>query len=824
MDPKASAARPSFSKILRSFQGGTTSLEAVLAHIDEELAAGSAASDMRGVLRLSEFIEPLPPAALDAINKRFIQRTRAPDAETFYLSDADDTRPLAHVPTPPPASPLAAPPPPPLPLPIPVTEPSVPTPPAIETPATVEMPLPASMLSPVDEMIPEVPDEPDRLSEPVQPASLVPATPAAPAIPATPETASVVGIGTVLHERFRLLELIGESAVSKVYKATDLLQIDDRLPDRSIAIKVLTRPFLDSAEAFHALQQYVGKLARLDHPNIVRVLDCDRAGTTVFMTMEYLAGETLRGKLRAASRAEGDHPALESNAAQSMITGVGKGLAFAHQNQVVHGNVRPDNVIVSDNQTVKLVDFEIVNWVARPITDLERNEAAGNRMVSAVTPQYASPQLIARQKPEVTDDVYALACLAYEALTGWHPFDDGTGAQTSQFPPPHRPGLRSSQYAAVVNALHPERRGRTQSVRQFLDEFEAADRDAESRKWLPWAGAAVVALVLGGLYWQFRTHDNQPTALAPTVVTPPASEPLPAQVPQVPQVAPVAPAPAVATAPKPGSILRDCPTCIQMTVLPVGQFVQGAAAADSAAGTFEKPAHKVSIGYGLAMSTNSVTVEEFQEFAGSTGRNLMGCDTYDGKWAHQAKANWQEPGFEQSPQSPVTCVSYADAVAYAAWLSVKNGHAYRLPTASEWEYAARAGTTAAVPWGSNGADACQYANVADAAAARRYPGWDVFTCDDGHAYTAPVGSFLANGFGLNDMLGNVFVWTEDCWHGTYVGAPTDGSARKNGDCGQHELRGGSWFSSPRYVTVSYRNHFPANYRTSSVGIRLVREL
>ena len=172
----------------------------------------------------------------------------------------------------------------------------------------------------------------------------------------------------------------------------------------------------------------------------------------------------------------------------------------------------------------------------------------------------------------------------------------------------------------------------------------------------------------------------------------------------------------------------------------------------------------------------------------------------------------------------MTCVSWDDAQAYARWLSGKTGHQYRLPSASEWEYAARSGGEAALPWGANAAAACANANVADTSAAQRYPGWTVFACNDGYVYTAPVGSFKANSFGLNDMLGNVFQWTEDCWRADYVGAPIDGSAANAGDCSEHELRGGSWFSTPAYVRANYRNHFAAGYRTSSVGIRLVKDI
>jgi formylglycine-generating enzyme required for sulfatase activity len=91
-------------------------------------------------------------------------------------------------------------------------------------------------------------------------------------------------------------------------------------------------------------------------------------------------------------------------------------------------------------------------------------------------------------------------------------------------------------------------------------------------------------------------------------------------------------------------------------------------------------------------------------------------------------------------------------------------------------------------------------------------------------YTAPVGTFKANPFGLSDMLGNVLQWTEDCWHESYAAAPVDGRAWLDGDCSVHELRGGSWFSAPSYVRADYRDRFAADYRTSTVGIRLVREL
>jgi formylglycine-generating enzyme required for sulfatase activity len=288
--------------------------------------------------------------------------------------------------------------------------------------------------------------------------------------------------------------------------------------------------------------------------------------------------------------------------------------------------------------------------------------------------------------------------------------------------------------------------------------------------------------------------------------------------------APAAKVPEVtaAPAPQPGAVIRDCPTCPAFTVLPAGRFKQGSA--ESSSSSFVKPMHWVVIDHPIAMSTNAVTVDEFRAFIADTGRDMQGCDIYDGQWKHEQANSWRDPGFEQTAAHPVTCASWNDAKAYAQWLSAKTGQRYRLPSSSEWEYAARAGGDAPQPWNPNGSDACLNANVADLSAARRYPGWVAFACNDGYVYTAPVGSFKASAFGLNDMLGNVFQWTEDCWYANYIGAPVDGSARTDSNCAERELRGGSWFSSPYYVRADYRNHFAADYRASSVGIRLVRDI
>jgi formylglycine-generating enzyme required for sulfatase activity/predicted Ser/Thr protein kinase len=607
-----------------------------------------------------------------------------------------------------------------------------------------------------------------------------------------------VAVGDLLLDRYRLVALIGEGGRSRVFKATDSDAAAPASPDTFIAVKVLTRPINEDYGSFDSFRKEVQRLRRLAHPNIVRIFDCDRDGSIVFITMEYLAGPSLYAKLRGGAAAGKPPSGLGRDEAQYIILAIADALDYAHRSGVVHGDLKPGNVIVLNRGEIKVIDFDMARWVARPETGLARQQSSQQKTSPAVTPSYASPQLMARQAPEPADDVYALACLAYELLTGSHPFEAGARGQSPKFPPPRRAGLSAPEFSAVVHGLQPDRNNRTSTVRQFVAEFSAPEPRA-ARKPVPIGrvmGVGAALLVLALVAWLFVHRAPEPAPV------------------------PVASAPA---GPSPGTVIRDCPTCPAMTVLPAGRFKQGAAPAE-AGSAFAKPQHWVSIGSSVAMSTNAVTVDEFHEFITATGRDMRGCDTYDGEWKHRPKSNWKTPGFTQAGTHPVTCASWTDAEAYARWLSTETKHRYRLPSASEWEYAARAGSEAVQPWNADGSGACANANLADKSAAHRYPGWTVFGCDDGYVYTAPVGSFKANSFGLNDMLGNVLQWTEDCWHADYDGAPIDGSARTDGNCAERELRGGSWFTTPAYVRADYRNHFAVDYRTSSVGIRLVRDI
>jgi formylglycine-generating enzyme required for sulfatase activity len=135
----------------------------------------------------------------------------------------------------------------------------------------------------------------------------------------------------------------------------------------------------------------------------------------------------------------------------------------------------------------------------------------------------------------------------------------------------------------------------------------------------------------------------------------------------------------------------------------------------------------------------------------------------DGQWRNDSTLSWNNPGFEQTAEHPVVCVSWEDARAYAKWLREKTGRSYRLLTEAEYEYIVRADSTTAFAWGASGEDMCAHANGFDASARGAHPDWPGASCDDGYVYTAPVRALPANAFGVDGAVGNIFQWTEDCF-------------------------------------------------------------
>ena len=220
--------------------------------------------------------------------------------------------------------------------------------------------------------------------------------------------------------------------------------------------------------------------------------------------------------------------------------------------------------------------------------------------------------------------------------------------------------LTRSQFNAIAGGLQFDRARRTPSIERFMQEFRG-ERAASVRRVAIYVVAALLTVAAGAWVLDKTGLLRSPAAAV-------------------------------------GDVLRDCETCPLLKVLPPGRFEQGSRAGEADAEAFETPARTVRLPRALAFGVQEVTRAQFKEFVDSTKRSMDGCAAYDGDWITRSDLSWERAGFPQTLAHPVTCVSWQDAAAYASWLSKKTGHRYRLPSASEWEYAARAGRGESRPW------------------------------------------------------------------------------------------------------------------------------
>lgn len=250
-----------------------------------------------------------------------------------------------------------------------------------------------------------------------------------------------------------------------------------------------------------------------------------------------------------------------------------------------------------------------------------------------------------------------------------------------------------------------------------------------------------------------------------------------------------------------------------MIVILSGSFDRGCSAGwdDKVAGCSEseKPVKTLNV-ENFALSRFEVTVNQFRRFVSETNyittaeKNADGCILQDkeGKWVVSRTHSWKNPGFEQTDQHPVVCISWIDTQSYIAWLSKLTGKTYRLPTETEWEYAARGGKANPFYWGDQ--------------PDHRYANYLGVEGEDRWAFTAPVGLTTGNDFGLHDMSGNAWEWVEDCWRKDY-----------NSECENEDIRvrrGGGWDNLPKSIRSAYRSKGHKSDRSYLYGFRVAHDL
>jgi formylglycine-generating enzyme required for sulfatase activity/DNA-binding winged helix-turn-helix (wHTH) protein len=273
---------------------------------------------------------------------------------------------------------------------------------------------------------------------------------------------------------------------------------------------------------------------------------------------------------------------------------------------------------------------------------------------------------------------------------------------------------------------------------------------------------------------------------------------------------------------------KDCQDCPEMVVLPAGEFMMGSPESEDGHKDVEGNPRRVVISKQFAIGKFEVTVDQFSAFvaesgmtAGSLCRVIVAFDR-SAIWG-PPEASFRQPGFDVMGSQPVVCISWHEAQAYVAWLRRRTGKPYRLPTEAEWEYAARAGTTARFSFGSDETALCAYARFADLSS--RF-GWHDACRSDITTYgPVPVGSLKANPWGIFDMHGNAWEWVEDCWTPNASEIPTDGSAfARPGNCEVGVVRGGSFAAGSRRVRSATRSPVQTAKHNYNDGFRVVLSL
>lgn len=292
-------------------------------------------------------------------------------------------------------------------------------------------------------------------------------------------------IGTVLRDRFLLQQRVAGGSMGVVYKAHDRRLAEAEGFDPWVAIKVLSPKLSRNAHALRALQQEAAKGRCLSHPNIVRFIDLDRDDDIYFIVMEWLEGRSL-----AAILDENRNTRIDIATALDIVRQVGQALDYAHRCGVIHADVKPANIMLTATGQVKLFDFGI----ARIRQQQDRRHAFDPGVLGAVTPAYASPQMLRGEDPQATDDVYSLGCLMYRMVAGYRAFGPRNAVEAAdQGLEPQRPdGLTETQWRALHTALAFSRSQRYGSVADFLEALDTEEKREEPIAAMPISDRIVV--------------------------------------------------------------------------------------------------------------------------------------------------------------------------------------------------------------------------------------------------------------------------------------------------------------------------------------------
>lgn len=586
-------------------------------------------------------------------------------------------------------------------------------------------------------------------------------------------------------------------------------------------------------------------MAKFEHPNIVRVLNVFEENETAYTAMAYEEGRDLKELL---------HPrkTLSEERILKIFLPIIDGLFMVHQAGFIHRDIKPGNIMIRKDDTAVLIDFGSAH----------NTMTASEHVTALVSPGYTPHEQYtgnaAAQGPWT--DIYSLAASMYRCIAGVSPADalSRGSALLKQFDDPLVPvtDVGKGKYSdsllnGITAALQFDEANRPQNLddwramllggRDFTYGYtsttnrlgdtqdmslSAVKAASKSNKGAIAAGlgAIVVGAAVAGWFGLGSKNDTDvntaPVAVEQTQSVTETTTPMAVVEPVVGEVF--------------MDELKTGGMGPEMILLPAGDFIIGSEASEKGRSNVEGPQQHVHITNPIAIGKTEITVNQFKQFVAATGYVTeaeqdvgQGCRIYDDGWRWSSTHNWKNPGFPQSGEHPVVCVTWNDANAYIDWLSKETGQSYMLPSEAVWEYAARAGTDESRYWEATGSEACLFANISDLKRAEIHNlnagANNIFSCNDGFVHTSPVGSFQENNFGLKDTLGNVWEWTDDCWNDSYETLPLDGSPLKKGVCSNRIYRGGSWGNFPELIRAAKRGTDPMTYRYYNVGFRVARQ-
>ncbi|MEN8219063.1 MAG: bifunctional serine/threonine-protein kinase/formylglycine-generating enzyme family protein [Pseudomonadota bacterium] len=535
-------------------------------------------------------------------------------------------------------------------------------------------------------------------------------------------------------------------------------------------------PFRDGLKKFI---QEARTLALMDHNNIVRVRHFFEENGTGYLVMDYYEGVTLGAYVKQKGGK------LSEKLAVDILILVLDGLREVHRHHFLHRDVKPQNIYLTTDGRIILLDFGAARQAV----------TARTRSLSVVyTPGYAPyEQYLSRGNQGPWTDIYGAAATLYFMVVGKAPPEAQERVLKDSIEYPKT--LSTRLHKALVPALAVKTQDRPQTVAQWQQMLwgkpssklipQPAQNQAPKMKWF-WGVALLIFMsVPVGLLNKPELADQVREA-----------EERMAELDK-----------------KPGKVfrdrLKDGSLGPEMVWIPAGRFrmgdIQGGGESN------EKPVHSVSVN-GFAMERYEVTVGEFRRFVNATGYKTTAekknsCYSYSQGWKYVEGANWRSPGFSQADTEPVVCVSWHDATAYAKWLSEQTGQQYRLPTEAQWEYVARAGTETKYWWGNE--------------IGKNKANCDNDSCGDRFKYTAPVGSFAPNPFGIYDTVGNVWEWVQDIYSSDYYSSSISSDPSGPSTGSRRVFRSGGWFISASLCRAAIRRYDSPGARYGSIGFRLL---